>query len=129
MALADAPKFARFFVDGLRSPVHISVLVANNALELSASGACGNTAGISVSLTPLRRIVKDYRLICDTYNQAVALADGRRVETVDMGRRAFHNDGAEWIAEKISDIFEGDEESYRYIFTLVNILYIPYGLE
>jgi len=124
MALADAPKFARFSIEGLSAPVELRVAVANNALMLCAQGACGNLAEKSVSLTPLRRIIKDYRLICENYNQAIAVSDSRRVETIDVGRRAFHNDGAEWLQEKIAPSFAGDDESYRYLFTLVNILYL-----
>ena len=124
MALSDAPKYARFSVDGVESPPVLAVTVSNNALTLAAEDTKGARKEISVSLTKLRRIIKDYRLICETYNEAIAISDTRRVETIDMGRRAFHNDGAEWLQDKIGDVIKGDDESFRYLFTLVNILYL-----
>src|SRR4029077_11005085 len=36
------------------------------------------------SLTPLRRIVKDYYMICDSYYQAIRTATPDKIEAIDM---------------------------------------------
>ena len=55
------------------------------------------------SLTPLRRIVKDYYMICDSYYQAIRTATPDKIEAIDMGRRAIHNDGSRILMERLKD--------------------------
>ena len=43
-----------------------------------------------LSLTPFRRIVKDYFMICDSYYEAIRTATPRQIEAIDMGRRGLH---------------------------------------
>ena len=47
-----------------------------------------------LSLTPLRRIVKDYYMVCDSYYEAIRTATPDRIEALDMGRRALHDEGS-----------------------------------
>ena len=47
-----------------------------------------------LSLTPFRRIVKDYFMICDSYYQAIRKATANEIETIDMARRGVHNEAA-----------------------------------
>ena len=50
-----------------------------------------------LSLTPFRRVVKDYFLICDSYYQAIRTATPTQIEAIDMGRRGLHNEGSELL--------------------------------
>ena len=50
-----------------------------------------------LSLTPLRRIVKDYYMVCDSYYQAIRTATPNQIEAIDVGRRALHNEGSELL--------------------------------
>ena len=59
------------------------------------------------SLTPLRRIVKDYYMICDSYYQAIRTATPGKIEAIDMGRRAIHNDGSQLLMERLKDKIDG----------------------
>ena len=47
-----------------------------------------------MSLTPFRRIVKDYFMICDSYYQAIRTATPDKIEAIDMGRRGLHDEPA-----------------------------------
>ena len=38
-----------------------------------------------LSLSPLRRIVKDYYMVCDSYYEAIRTATPDRIEAIDMG--------------------------------------------
>src|SRR6267378_1116459 len=44
-----------------------------------------------LSLTPFRRIVKDYFMICDSYYEAIRTATPDKIEAIDMGRRGIHD--------------------------------------
>ena len=61
------------------------------------------------SLSPLRRIVKDYYMICDSYYQAIRTATPDKIEAIDMGRRGIHNDGSHILMERLQG--QGDGRS------------------
>ena len=54
-----------------------------------------------LSLSPLRRIVKDYYTICDSYYQAIRTATPDKIEAIDMGRRGIHNEGSRILMERL----------------------------
>ncbi|HTT48293.1 MAG TPA: UPF0262 family protein [Pseudolabrys sp.] len=75
------------------------------------------------SLTPLRRIVKDYYIICDSYYQAIRTATPDKIEAIDMGRRAVHNDGSRILMERLKDKVTVDIDTARRLFTLICVLH------
>ena len=77
-----------------------------------------------LSLTPFRRIVKDYFMICDSYYQAIRTATPDKIEAIDMGRRGLHNEGAELLKQHLADRVEIDIATARRLFTLVCVLHI-----
>jgi uncharacterized protein (UPF0262 family) len=76
-----------------------------------------------LSLTPFRRILKDYFLICESYYSAIRHATPSRIEAIDMGRRGLHNEGAQLLAERLKGKIETDQDTARRIFTLVTALH------
>jgi uncharacterized protein (UPF0262 family) len=76
-----------------------------------------------LSLTPLRRIVKDYYTICDSYYQAIRTATPDKIEALDMGRRAVHNDGSRILTERLKSKVILDQDTARRLFTLVCVLH------
>ena len=75
------------------------------------------------SLTPLRRIVKDYYMICDSYYQAIRTATPDKIEAIDMGRRGIHNDGSHILMERLKDKVTVDLDTARRLFTLICVLH------
>ncbi|MGH6790709.1 MAG: UPF0262 family protein [Pseudolabrys sp.] len=75
------------------------------------------------SLSPLRRIVKDYYLICDSYYQAIRTATPDKIEAIDMGRRGIHNDGSEILMERLKGKVTVDIDTARRLFTLICVLH------
>jgi len=75
------------------------------------------------SLSPLRRIVKDYYMICDSYYQAIRTATPDKIEAIDMGRRAIHNEGSDILMERLKGKVELDHDTARRLFTLVCVLH------
>jgi uncharacterized protein (UPF0262 family) len=76
-----------------------------------------------LSLSPLRRIVKDYYTVCDSYYQAIRTATPDKIEALDMGRRAIHNDGSRILMERLKDKVKLDVDTARRLFTLICVLH------
>ncbi|WHO82643.1 UPF0262 family protein [Rhizobium leguminosarum] len=72
-----------------------------------------------LSFTPFKRIIRDYMTICDLYSQAGSISDARRLEAVDMTRRAIHNEGSELLRSRLASKIVLDLETARKLFTLV----------
>ena len=76
-----------------------------------------------LSLTPLRKVIKDYFMICDSYYQAIKTASPNQIEAIDMGRRATHNEGSELLMERLRDKIDLDADTARRLFTLICVLH------
>jgi len=76
-----------------------------------------------LSLTPLKRIVKDYFMICDSYYQAIRTSTPSHIEAIDMGRRALHNEGSELLQERLKGKIGMDTDTARRLFTLITVLH------
>jgi uncharacterized protein (UPF0262 family) len=71
-----------------------------------------------LSVTPLKGVMKDYFLICESYHEAVRHAPPAQIEAVDMGRRGLHNEGSAILRERLAGKVELDHETARRLFTL-----------
>jgi len=76
-----------------------------------------------LSLTPFKRIVKDYFLICDSYYSAIRTATPDRIEAIDMGRRGLHDEGSRILQEAIKSKVTVDFDTARRLFTLLCVLH------
>ena len=76
-----------------------------------------------LSLTPLRRIMKDYFLVCESYYQAIRTAPPSRIQSIDMGRRALHDEGSRVLMERLKGKITVDRDTARRLFTLICALH------
>jgi uncharacterized protein (UPF0262 family) len=76
-----------------------------------------------LSLTPLKKVVKDYFIVCDTYYQAIRSAPPSRIQSIDMGRRALHDEGSQLLTERLKGKIAVDRDTARRLFTLVCALH------
>ena len=74
------------------------------------------------SLTPLKQIINDYHTICESYFNAVKSLPIDKIESIDMGRKGIHNEGARVIIERLENRINTDMETSRRIFTLIYAL-------
>jgi uncharacterized protein (UPF0262 family) len=81
-------------------------------------------AKVTLSLTPFRRLVKDYFQICESYFDAIKRLSPSQIETIDMARRGLHNEGSELLSERLGDKIEMDGPTARRLFTLICVLHI-----
>ena len=120
--LLEANVFAP--VDHGRGPFKLHLSIAGNRLVFDIRRA--NDAPVMahlLSLSPLRRIVKDYFLICDNYYAAIRTATPERIEAIDMGRRALHDEGSELLMERLKRKVVIDFDTARRLFTLICVLH------
>lgn len=78
----------------------------------------------TLALGSLRRLIKDYFLICDSYFNAIKTLPPSRIEAIDMARRGLHNDGAEVLRERLAGKVDIDLPTARRLFTLICVLHI-----
>ncbi|MDQ0324984.1 uncharacterized protein (UPF0262 family) [Rhodopseudomonas julia] len=76
-----------------------------------------------LSLSPFRKIVKDYFVICESYYDAIKSGSPRRIEAIDMGRRGVHDEGSRLLQERLKGKIEVDFDTARRLFTLVCVLH------
>ena len=76
-----------------------------------------------LSLTPFRRILKDYFMICDSYYQAIKTAPPAKIQAIDMGRRGLHDEGSKVLQERLAGKIAVDFDTARRLFTLLAAMY------
>ncbi|GAB5373957.1 MAG: UPF0262 family protein [Acuticoccus sp.] len=76
-----------------------------------------------LSLSPLRKVVKDYFLICESYFSAIKTAAPAKIEAIDMGRRGVHDEGSRLLAERLDGKIALDHDTARRLFTLICALH------
>ena len=120
--LLEQNSFAPVGHDGGPYALHLSI--NDNRLVFDIRLEDGTTVVAHLfSLSPLRRIVKDYYMICDSYYQAIRTATPDKIEAIDMGRRGIHNDGSNILMERLKDKVAVDVDTARRLFTLICVLH------
>ncbi len=75
------------------------------------------------SLNPFRKIIKDYFLVCDSYYEAIRTAPPSRIQAIDMGRKALHDEGSRILIERFEGKIDVDADTARRLFTLICALH------
>lgn len=76
-----------------------------------------------LSFSPLRRIMKDYFLVCDSYYEAIKSAPPSKIQAIDMGRRGLHDEGSQLLSDRLQGKITIDHSTSRRLFTLICSLY------
>lgn len=79
---------------------------------------------VMLSLTPFRRVIKDYFLICESYFKSIRDAPPSQIETLDMSRRGVHNEGSVLLRERLAGKIDVDHDTARRLFTLICVLHL-----
>ncbi|HVY42117.1 MAG TPA: UPF0262 family protein [Hyphomicrobiaceae bacterium] len=101
-------------------PYTLKLSISEDRLVLAVGTQDGNEAAtFMLSLSPLRRTMKDYFLVCDSYYKAIRTAPPSRIQAIDMGRRALHDEGSKLLIERLKGKITVDHDTARRLFTLV----------
>jgi uncharacterized protein (UPF0262 family) len=120
--LVEKNLFAPDGADGGPFALHIAITGNRLMFDIRREDGTPVVAHL-LSLTPFRRIVKDYFMICDSYYQAIRTATPDKIEAIDMGRRGIHDEGSRTLMERLHGKVRVDFETARRLFTLISVLH------
>ncbi|BAF89146.1 MULTISPECIES: UPF0262 family protein [Azorhizobium] len=103
--------------------LHIGLMDNRLVLDIRREKGSEPVVQHHLSLSPLRKVVKDYFLICESYYAAIRTASPTQIEAIDMGRRGLHNEGSTLLQERLKDKVEVDFDTARRLFTLICALH------
>lgn len=109
-------------VEASGGPYALHLAINDGRLELQITGP-GLERRHLLSMTPFKSTIKDYFLICESYEQALRDASAAQIEAIDMGRRGIHNEGAERLRERLEGKVTVDMDTARRLFTLICALH------
>lgn len=105
-------------------PYGVKLSIQNGYLVLGLENSTGQELQtLALSLRPYRRIIQDYFMVIRSYEEARTTAGPEKLEAIDMGRRAIHNEGAQLLQERLEGKIEMDFETARKFFTLICVLH------
>jgi uncharacterized protein (UPF0262 family) len=126
IALYDLMETNFFHPLGSRGgPYNLVLGVEENRLVFNIMLLDGERHGtLILSLTPFRKVIKDYFSVCDSYFKAIPDQPSGRIEALDMGRRGLHDEGAQILVERLKGKIEVDFDTARRLFTLICVLHL-----
>jgi uncharacterized protein (UPF0262 family) len=105
-------------------PYGLTVSLVEKRLCLEIRSADGQPVMTHLlSLSPFRRVIRDYEMVCDSYYKAIRTASPTQIEAIDMGRRGLHNEAAVLLRQRLVGKVEVDFDTARRLFTLIFALY------
>lgn len=125
IAIYDLIERNRFVIpghDGGPYLAHLALVERRLVFDIKASDGAPVVTH-HLSLTPFRRIVKDYELVCDSYYAAIRTQTPEQIEAIDMGRRGLHDEAAGILVERLANKVEIDFDTARRLFTLIYALH------
>lgn len=120
--LIEANEFSIPNHEGGPYSIHVSLITNKLAFDIRDHDGSPIIMHI-LSLTPFRKVIKDYFLICESYYNAIRSASPSQIEAIDMGRRGLHNEAAELLIERLDGKISVDFDTARRLFTLISSLH------
>lgn len=125
VAIFDLLEENEFYPQGSEAgPYIVTLSLRDNKLVMNIARSNGAPRDdVSFSLTPFRRVIKDYFMICESYHNAIRTAMPAQIEAIDMGRRGLHNEGSRMLTDAMRNKVEVDFQTSRRLFTLLCALH------
>ena len=119
IAIFDLLEENVFAPDGAEGgPYDLRIALIDNRLALDISGP-GYQRRHLLSLSPFRGVLRDYRMVCESYYDAIRNATPQKIEALDMGRRGLHNEGSTLLRRRLAGKVDIDIDTARRLFTLI----------
>jgi uncharacterized protein (UPF0262 family) len=101
-------------------PYKLTLSIVDDRLVLTVGNATTETLITHMlSLTPLKRVMKDYFIVCDSYYQAIRTLPPSKIQAIDMGRRGLHDEGSQLLTARLESKITLDNDTSRRLFTLI----------
>ena len=115
MAIFDLLDGNSFAVTGRDDgPYRLKLSIVDKKLQLDVGTEAEDAVLTHVlSLTPFKRIIKDYFMVCDSYYEAIRSAPPSKIQAIDMGRRSLHDEGSRTLQERLAGKIDVDFDTAR----------------
>lgn len=125
MALEDILREGTFHpADNDNGPYDVALSIEDGRLVVRIKDSAEKDINTLVlSLRPYKRILTDYFIMIESYEEMRRTGSREKLEAIDMGRRSLHNEGAELLQRRLQDKIEIDFETARRFFTLICVLH------
>jgi uncharacterized protein (UPF0262 family) len=126
VAIYDLLEENSFAVDGRTDgPYRLMLGISEDRLVLTivTDAGPGDAQSLMLPMIAFRRVIKDYFIVCDSYYQAIRTAPASRIQSIDMGRRALHDEGSRLLVERLAGKITLDHTTARRLFTLICALH------
>jgi uncharacterized protein (UPF0262 family) len=125
VAIFDILEGNSFALDGRDDgPYKLNLALVEDRLVLTVNDEADQAVVTHMlSLTPLKRIMKDYFIICESYYEAIRSAPPSRIQAIDMGRRGLHDEGSRTLLDRLAGKITVDLDTARRLFTLICALH------
>ncbi len=124
VAIFDLLEKNSFALEGHDGPYTLHLSLADNRLVFNvADSGRVPIQQLTLALSPFRRLVKDYFLVCESYYQAIKTQPASKIEAIDMNRRGIHDEGSHLLLERLKGKVEVDIATARRLFTLLCALH------
>lgn len=111
--------------DKLGGPYDVVIDMAENRLILNIKlKGKAKPVRVLVPMRSFRSIIKDYFIVCESYQEMLKKGMLEKVEAIDMGRRSVHNEGAEIFLHLLENKINMDFETARRLFTIITVLHM-----
>jgi len=123
IAIYDILEENKFGVPNQSGPFHLYLRLEGRHVHFDIRNATDiELAQFFMAMGPLRRVIRDYFHVCDTYYDAIRTKSPSQIQAIDMGRRALHNEGSELLQARLDGKVTTDFKTARRLFTLICVL-------
>ena len=123
IAIYDILEENQFGVPEHVGPFHLYLKLEGRHVHFDIRNADDiEIAQFFMAMGPLRRVIRDYFHVCDTYYDAIRTKSPSQIQAIDMGRRALHNEGSELLQSRLGGKVITDFKTARRLFTLICVL-------
>jgi len=123
IAIYDILEENQFGVPEHAGPFHLYLKLEGRHVHFDIRNADDiDIAQFVMAMGPLRRVIRDYFHVCDTYYDAIRTKSPSQIQAIDMGRRALHNEGSELLQSRLDGKVMTDFKTARRLFTLICVL-------
>jgi uncharacterized protein (UPF0262 family) len=123
IAIYDIIEDNHFDLPDHQGPFHLYLRLEGRHINFDVRDADEkNLTQFFMALGPMRRVMRDYFSVCDTYYDAIRTKSPSQIQAIDMGRRALHNEGSEILQTRLDGKVETDFNTARRLFTLICVL-------
>ena len=121
------PNFPKNYPSGI-GPYRLHISIKDQLLVFKISNVENQLIReILLSISPIRKIINDYNEICLSYYNAVKRLTPSQIETIDMGRKAIHDEGGRILIDRLNRKADMDFQTSRRLFTLITAIYLESG--